>query len=197
MMSPRNRRLSGAHWVEWIKRNAPTSADIKDLDPTFRNKVTAFKTVLEDAGAKVYISHTYRSDQAAYLWHWAWKIACRKSAPKDATPYSLPGRPVPDIEWDHGNLLASINGAEAMVRGFKLTKTSKFAPSLNTRHRRSLAIDMDIKWTGTIWVKKKGGPEVPVIYGPVNANKVLHEIGASYGVKKLLSDDPHWSDNGS
>lgn len=80
--------------------------------------------------------------------------------------------------------------------GFKLTKTSKFAPSLNTRHRGGLAIDMDIKWTGTIWVKKKGGPKVPVIYGPVNANKVLHEIGASYGVKKLLSDDPHWSDDG-
>lgn len=190
-------KKSGGHWVTWIDRYAPNSKEVKDLEMSFRNKVTEFKHALEDAGAKVHVSHTYRSDQAAYLWHWAWKIAKRKSTPKDAAPYSLPGRPVPDIEWDHGNLLASINGAEEMVRGFNLTKNSKFAPSLNTRHRFKLAIDMDIKWTGTIWVKKKGGPEVPVIYGPVNANKVLHEIGASYGVKKLLSDDPHWSDNGS
>lgn len=50
MMSPRNVRLSGAHWVEWIKRNAPTSAEIKDLDPTFRNKVTAFKDCIGGRG---------------------------------------------------------------------------------------------------------------------------------------------------
>jgi hypothetical protein len=56
---------------------------------------------------------------------------------------------------------------------------------------------MTIKWTGTIHVKKKDGTLVPVTFGPVNANTKLHEVGASYGVKKLLNDAPHWSDNGT
>ena len=30
----------------------------------------------------------------------------------------------------------------------------------------------------------------------VNANTMLHDIGTSYGVKKLTSDAPHWSYNG-
>lgn len=30
----------------------------------------------------------------------------------------------------------------------------------------------------------------------VNANFALHEVGASYGVRKLRSDAPHWSLNG-
>jgi hypothetical protein len=76
-----------------------------------------------------------------------------------------------------------------------LSKNSGFAPSLTTRHRDRLAIDMDITWTGSIWVKKDG-TLVKLTYGPVNANKPLHEVGASYGVKKLLDDAPHWSDNG-
>jgi hypothetical protein len=192
------RILSGAYWVSWVKTYAPTSEEIKDLSGSFRNGVTEFKKALENAvpkGAVVHVSHTYRSDQAAYLWHWAWKIANRKTQPKDAKSYSFNGRPIPEIEWDHGNLNASVRAAEEMVKGFKLTKNSRFAPSLTTRHRDRLAIDMDITWTGSIWVKKDG-TLVKLTYGPVNANKPLHEVGASYGVKKLLDDAPHWSDNG-
>ena len=197
---PKNRRvLSGAYWVSWVKTNAPTSKEIKDLKGSFQTGVTEFKRALENAtpkGAVVKVSHTYRSDQAAYLWHWAWKIANRKSAPKDATPYALPGRPVPEIEWDHGNLNASVRAAEDMVKGFELTKNSPFAPSLTTRHRDRLAIDMDIIWTGTIWVQKKDGTLVKLTSGSVNTNTPLHEVGASYGVRKLVGDAPHWSDNG-
>jgi hypothetical protein len=134
-------------------------------------------------------------DQAAYLWHWAWKIAKRKSQPKDAKPYPFTSHPVPEVQWDHGNLAASIKGAEDMVKGFNLSTTSQHAPSLDTRHCKRLAIDMTIKWTGTIQVKKKDGTFVPLTYGPVNANTKLHEVGASYGVKKLLNDPPHRSDN--
>jgi hypothetical protein len=166
-----------------VRTYAPTSAEIKDLKGSFQTGVTEFKKALEAGGAKVAVSHTYRSDQAAYLWHWAWKIPKRKCQPKDATPYSLNGRPVPEIEWDHGNLLASIKGAEDMVKGFNLSMSSKLAPSLNTRHRQSLAIDMTITWSGTIHVKKKDGTLVPLNFGPVNTNTKLHEVGASYGVK--------------
>lgn len=198
-MPPGKRRvLSGAYWVSWVKTYAPTSKEIKDLKGSFQTGVTEFKRALENAtpkGAVVVVSHTYRSDQAAYLWHWAWKIANRKIQPKDAKPYALPGRPVPEIEWDHGNSIASVRAAEDMVKGFNLTKDSRFAPSLTTRHRDRLAIDMTIKWTGTIHVRKKDGTWVPLTFGPVNANTKLHEVGASYGVKKLLDDAPHWSDN--
>jgi hypothetical protein len=189
------RVLSGAYWVSWVNTYTPTSKEIKALNGSFQTGVIEFKRALETGGATVTVSHTYRSDQAAYLWHWAWKIAKRKCAPKDATPYALPGRPVPEIQWDHGNLNASVRGAEDMVKGFGLSTTSKHAPSLNTRHRKRLAIDMTIRWTGTIRVKKKDGTFVPLNFGPVNANTKLHEVGASYGVKKLLDDDPHWSDN--
>jgi hypothetical protein len=195
----KRRILSGASWVSWVSTYAPTSKEIKDLTGSFRTGVTEFKKALENAvpkGAVVDVSHTYRSDQAAYLWHWAWKIANRNIQPKDAKPYAFNGRPVPEIEWDHGKLHASIRAAEDMVKGFKLTKNSRFAPSLTTRHRDRLAIDMDITWTGTIWVKKKDGTLVKLTYGPINANKPLHDVGASYGVKKLLDDAPHWSDNG-
>jgi hypothetical protein len=195
-MPPGKRRiLSGAYWVSWVKTYAPTSKEIKDLTGPFQTGVTEFKKALEAGGATVTVSHTYRSDHAAYLWHWAWKIAKRKSQPKDAKPYALNGRPIPEIEWDHGNLNASVKAAEDMMKGFNLSTTSQHAPSLDTRHRKRLAIDMTIKWTGTIQVKKKDGTLVPLTYGPVDANTKLHEVGASYGVKKLLGDPPHWSDN--
>ena len=196
----KRRILSGAYWVSWVRTYAPTSKEIKDLTGSFQTGVTEFKKALENGvpkGAAVDVSHTYRSDQAAYLWHWAWKIAKRKCAPKDATPYALPGRPVPEIQCDHGNLNARIKAAEDMVKGFDLTKNSKRAPSLNTKHRKRLAIDMTITWSGKIQVKKKDGTIVDLTYGPVNANKALHAVGASYGVKKLLDDDPHWSEDGT
>jgi len=30
----------------------------------------------------------------------------------------------------------------------------------------------------------------------VNANTKLHDVGSTYGVKKLESDAPHWSHDG-
>jgi hypothetical protein len=47
-------------------------------------------------------------------------------------------------------------------------------------------------------VKKKDGTvvEVPYVSDP-NTNVKLHQVGASYGVKKLTRDKPHWSYNGS
>jgi hypothetical protein len=102
-MPPGKRRiLSGAYWVTWIDRNAPTSHEIKDLEMRFRDKVKEFIQALQTAGAMVKVSHTYRSDQAAYLWHWAWKISQRKVALRDVKPYSFSGRPIPDIEWTMG-----------------------------------------------------------------------------------------------
>ena len=74
-----------------------------------------------------------------------------------------------------------------MVSGYGIV----YAPALVSRHSQGRAIDMNI----TNYLKKKF----------VNANKVattvtsaaeLHALGATFGVIKLASDPPHWSDDG-
>ena len=204
-MPPGKRRiLSGAYWVTWVRTNAPVSDKIERLDGSFGNKVREFKEALESAepkgSVKVKVTHTYRSPQAAYLWHWAWKISERRCAPKDALPYK-DSAPIPDIQWDHGNLAASIKGATDMVNGFGLsTPRSRYPshvpPSLDTLHKKGLAVDMTIEFSKEIQVKKKDGTVVPIKPGPVNANSKLHDVGASYGVKKHKTDGPHWSTDG-
>jgi hypothetical protein len=119
------------------------------------------------------------------------------------------------IEWSHPSALkslpgilkmpnvfdklGSIAGAKEMIDGFGLAVPpySTQAPSLTSNHIAGKAIDMDINWIGTLKVKKKDGTvaEVPYVSNP-NANVMLHQVGASYGVKKLTTDKPHWSYNG-
>ena len=193
-----NRQPSGQYWVTWVNNYAPTSNKVDDLELQFRAKVTEFIKALRGAKATVDVKHTKRTLQAAYLWHWAWKIAERRCAPKDAKPYSK-SPPVPDIQWDHGNLAKSIKGAQEMVDGFKLSvpKKSTRPPAEDSRHVLGLAVDMNITWTGTIRVRKKDGSFVNVKSGgPIDNNKELIEVGESYGVLKLSHDDVHWSDNG-
>ena len=128
------------------------------------------------------------------MFHWCWKIGLRKAKPSEAT--AKPGVP---IEWNHGSLQKSIEGAKEMIGGFGLAVPphSTVAPSLTSNHIAGKAIDMDITWAGTLKVKKKDGTvvEVPYVSNP-NENVKLHQVGASYGVKKLTSDKPHWSYNG-
>lgn len=104
-----------------------------------------------------------------------------------------------DILWDHGDLEKSKAGALELVNGFGLAvpPRSTNAPSLTSNHIGGKAIDMTIKWSETITVKKKDGSDVKVVYSQnVNSNTVLHSIGESYGVKKLKTDAPHWSHDG-
>jgi hypothetical protein len=185
---------SGQYWVTWANSNAKNSAAMSDLEPSFKVNVEAFKKALEDAGATVTVTSTRRSAKRAYLFHWSWKIHLGKCLPKDAT--TMVGV---DIEWDHGVLAQSKAGAKEMVTGFGLAvpPKSNVAPSLNSNHISGRAIDMDIKWTGRLKIKKKDGKEVEVLYMTnVNGNTKLHQVGESYGVKKHKSDAPHWSYNG-
>ena len=56
---------------------------------------------------------------------------------------------------------------------------------------------MTIKWAGVIKVEKKDGTETPLTFTPnVMMNPALHRVGESYGVKKLITDAPHWPLNG-
>jgi hypothetical protein len=185
---------SGKYWVTWANANAKNSDQLDDLEPGFRTKVGAFIQAIEDAGATVTISATLRSDKRAYLFHWSWMIGLRKAKPSEAT--AKPGVP---IEWNHGNLQESVDGAKEMIGGFGLAVPphSMVPPSLTSNHIAGKAIDMDVQWTETLKVKKKDGTvvEVPYVSDP-NANVKLHQVGASYGVKKLTNDKPHWSYDG-
>ncbi|HVX84046.1 MAG TPA: hypothetical protein VH253_04445 [Phycisphaerae bacterium] len=183
---------SGKAWVDWANIHAKNSQSLDDLDNDFKPKAQAFIKALEDAGADVTISATRRDAKRAYLFHWSWLIALRKITAKHAEKKA--GVP---IIWDHGNDADSIRGAQEMVHGFHLSTKSKFPPNLNSNHIRGLAVDMDITWDGTLDVKTKDGKTVSVPFMTnVDKNTKLHAVGATYGVKKLVSDPPHWSSSG-
>ncbi len=81
-------------------------------------------------------------------------------------PAKVPAHPGIEIEW-------TVEGAREMVAGYGIA----YQPALTSRHIEGRAIDMTINgWKGT--------PEA------------LHQHGATFGVLKLISDPPHWSDDG-
>lgn len=185
---------SGKYWVAWANTHAKNSNKVSDLELTFRGKLNSFKAALINAGAKVIISTTKRSDKRAYLFHWSWKISQGKCAPSDAK--AMVGV---DIQWNHNDLAKSKAAALEMVKGFGLAVPPRSfnPPSLSSNHITGKAIDMTIKWTGVIDVNKKDGTPVSLTFvSNVNTHAALHAVGESYGVKKLKTDIPHWSYNG-
>lgn len=185
---------SGAHWVAWANTHARNSRRIEDLEASFRRDVEAFLAILADAGATVEVSATRRNPKRAYLFHWSWKIANGKCMAAEAT--SMPGV---GIRWEHDDEAASRTGALEMTRGFGLAMPPRsiHPPALTSNHITGRAIDMTIRWSGVIELPRKDGSAVTVTWTPnVNSNLGLHDVGASYGVRKLRSDAPHWSFNG-
>ena len=73
-----------------------------------------------------------------------------------------------------------------------------YMASLTSNHIKGLAIDMKFSWKGTLKIKKKDGTVVEIKTTPCNGadNKLMHAVGASYGVIKLVGDAPHWSVDG-
>ena len=186
--------LSGKAWIAWANKHAINSNDVEDLEDTFKTNVKDFISALEKAGATITIDSTKRSAKRAYLFHLAWRIALKKVEAKEATKKE--GVP---INWVHSKDNDSIAAADEMVKGFGLAVPPKstVAPSLTSNHITGKAIDMEIKWTGTIEVKKKDGSVVKVTFqSDVKKNTDLHDIGKSYDVIKHLKDTPHWSVNG-
>lgn len=186
--SDASERLSGTDWWHANQARFPNSQEVNDLAPEFSAKVKPFLAALEQAGATVSISSTLRSAQRAYLMHYSWKVA-KQIVP----PFAVPPQAGVDILWDHGNLVASVKGAKAMVALFGVV----FQPSLNSRHIQGRAIDLNIRWSEALSIRDKTGKTV-IIGAPNNGalNAALHKVGASYGVIKNVADRPHWSDNG-
>jgi hypothetical protein len=181
-------------WVTWADQHAPNSSNVDDLAETFRSQAKDFIAALTRAGAKVNVTATRRSARRAYLFHWSWKIALGRCKPSEAS--AMPGV---DIQWDHGDTPASKRGAQEMVTGFGLAVPPRSVnpPALTSNHIQGVAIDMDVTWAGALRVKDKQGKDVTITFmSDVNANKPLHDIGATYGVRKLVTDAPHWSHDG-
>ncbi len=180
--------LSGADWWNANQAKYPNSAAVADLIQPFRDNVTAFLKALKDAGATVAISSTRRNATRAHLMHYSWCVAKGSVAPG-----KVPILPGLAIVWDHGDLAKSRAAAQQMVALFQVA----FEPSLTSRHIEGRAIDMTIGWTGTLKLKdKQGKPREIAAPRSGDTNPDLHKVGASYGLIKLLSDPPHWSDDG-
>jgi len=179
--------LSGADWWQAHQAQFPNSELVSALEPPFAAKVSSFIAALKAGGASVTVSATRRNKVRAYLMNGSWVVA------KGMTPAaSMKAEPGCSIVWDHGDDATSRAAAKEMLDLFDIV----FQPSLTSRHILGLAVDMTISWAGTIKVKDGKGKDVP-LPPPANAtNPALLALGASYGVLKLASDPPHWSDNG-
>ena len=184
-----NAALSGAAWWHANQARFPNSNKLVDLVPPFRDNAVRFTGALAAAGASVRVSSTLRHPSRAYLMHFSWKIAKGMIAPGQ-----VPARPGVDINWDHGNLAKSKKAAQEMVNLFGMN----FIASLTSNHIQGEAIDMTIGWTGNLNIVDATG-KTHAIGAPRNGadNMQLHKVGASYGVKKLASDPPHWSLKGN
>ncbi|MBO9621355.1 MAG: peptidoglycan-binding protein [Sphingomonas sp.] len=180
--------LSGADWWHANQARFPNSASLADLVQPFRGRATAFVEALRAAGASVTISATRRNPARAALMHYSWQVAKGVVAPADVP--AIAGAP---IRWDHGDTASSRRAAQQMVDLFGIA----YEPSLTSRHIEGRAVDMTIAWTGTVRVEDRSGHKVAIGTPRSGAdNRTLHGIGAGYGVFKLLSDPPHWSDDG-
>jgi D-alanyl-D-alanine dipeptidase len=182
--------LSGAQWVKQF----PTSVSVDDLVSPFRENTKAFLDALQNAGAAVRISATYRPPERAFLMHYAYRIAR-----EGLDPRQVPVRNGIDIDWVHRkangqvDLVASKNAAEDMVSAYGIV----YRPALQSNHTTGNAIDMTISWSGTLSIRDKQGRTVTISGTPRSGqNAQLHTVGKTYGVLKLVSDPPHWSSNG-
>jgi len=172
------RERSGAQWVPRF----PGSASLADLESAFRANATNFIDALKQAGASVHIAATYRPRKRAYLMHYSSKIARGEIRPED-----VPSMEGVNIEWVHDSDEASKQAARDMVSGFGIV----FPPALISRHTERAAVDMTITGIVGRTIKNASGQDVTI-----HQMNELFPVGASYGVHKLVSDPPHWSDDG-
>jgi D-alanyl-D-alanine dipeptidase len=172
------KELSGASWVARF----PTSKDISDLTPDFAAAVNKFIDAIKAAGGSVSVSATYRPKERAYLMHYSAAIAKGTVKAKD-----VPAMAGVNIEWDHGDDKESVKAAQAMASGYDIV----YPPALESRHTAKAAIDMTI--TGIVGKSIVGADGKSV---DIKKESDLYPVGAGYGVHKLLSDPPHWSDDG-
>ena len=173
---------------QWCPR-FPGSTSPADLLPDFRDDVRAFISKMQDGGASVTISATFRPPERAYLMHF-----CCMIANGAADPETIPPMAGVDIDWTLGGDLEGARAAAAeMVKAYGIA----FPAALVSRHTQRRAIDMTISWPDTLFMKDATGNPWTISTGPkTGMNPSLWAIGKTFGVVKLESDVPHWSDDG-
>ncbi len=112
-------------------------------------------------------------------------------ARKKIEPEKVPPMDGVMIEWVHPSKDASIRAAAAMAKAYDIV----YPPALSSNHTRRRAIDMRISGIVGKSVTKADGTNV-TIQKHSDTDSDLFSVGASYNVFKLVSDKPHWSDDG-
>lgn len=178
------RKLSGVDWCDRF----PGDRTTRTLRMPWRRNVQAFILAVERGGAQVSIAATWRPLERAYLMRCCWDVYHHR-----VLPSALPRLAGVDIEWVHRTEEASWEACRAMFERYRL----RARPSMTSRHIQGHAIDMQIVWGGTITVQDANGRQVELSTRQgTDMNPALHEVGASYGVIKRLTDPPHWSTDG-
>ena len=85
-------------------------------------------------------------------------------------PASVPSMPGVEIQWDLGDPSKTRAASKAMMQGYGIV----YPAALVSRHTQRLAIDMTV--------------------APMPADAI--QMGAAFGVIKLVDDPPHWSSDG-
>jgi len=173
---------------QWCAR-FPTSAKLDDLLPDFGDACRAFISAMTKGGATVSIAATYRPPERAYLMHW-----CCMIGGSGQDPAAVPAMAGVAIDWSCGHNLAQ---AKAAARAMMAKYDIQFPAALVSRHTQRRAIDMTIAWAGTLHITDFDGAAHAIASSPHNgSNPELIAVGRSFGVIKLVSDPPHWSDDG-
>lgn len=152
------------------------------MNSDFAPKAKQFIGALEDAGVTVRINATRRPRERAYLMHYSSAIANKKVKPED-----VPAMDGVHINWVHDTEKESINAAAALAKAYDIV----YPPALISRHSEGGDVDMTL---GNYVGKEIMNAEGKKI--EINNKSDLNGLGAGYGVYKLKSDPPHWSDNG-
>ena len=173
---------------QWCKR-FPCTTSLDDLLPPFGDACRAFISQLKKAGATVSVATTYRPVERAYLMHW-----CCMVGNSGQDPHSVPPMQGVNIDWTHGgSTLSAREAARKMMAAYQIA----FPAALTSRHTQRRAIDMTISWKGTLKITDFNGQSHAISTGPRNgSNPQLIVVGKTFGVVKLVSDPPHWSDDG-
>jgi hypothetical protein len=170
--------LSGPKWVAKFATSRTTSA----LTSAFGRKVDDFIAAIKAAGGSVTVSATYRPLRRAFLMHYSFMIAKRKFDPAKVPKYSGI-----DINWVHPTPAESVKAAEQMRKAYAI----KYRPEIISNHTARRAIDMTITRIIGKTMKDSVGNDVVI-----KTETDLYKAGKTYGVIKLIGDDPHWSEDG-
>jgi NTP pyrophosphatase (non-canonical NTP hydrolase) len=170
--------LSGPKWVAKFATSRTTSA----LTSAFGRKVDDFIAAIKAAGGTLTVSATFRPLRRAFLMHYSFRIAKQKFDPAKVPPFSGI-----DIKWVHPTATESIKAATQMVKGYGIVHK----PERTSNHTARRAIDMTIRNIIGKTMKNAAGNDVAI-----KTKEDLHEVGETYGVIKLVKDEPHWSEDG-